>query len=101
MAEAEIPKAVDFFGAYQSSVLSGKDKLKLNKAISDMILSSLRPYEIANEPFLKDLITTALEVGARHGNLGSFHFDLRNKNSLISGDGVRKKLDKVYSEITD
>ena len=32
-------------------LLSPADKKKLNNAISHLILSTLRPYEIANEPF--------------------------------------------------
>ena len=65
---------------------------------SKLVLSTLRPYELANEPFLHDLICTSMEVGASHGAHGSFHFDISKHNKLISGDGVRKSLDKLYNE---
>ena len=73
-----------------------RDKDELNTALTEMILSTLRPYQIANEPFLKRLMVKALEVGARHGNAGTFKFELSGTNRLISADGVRQKLDSVY-----
>ena len=62
------------------------------------MLSTLRPCELANEPFLHDLISISMEVGAKHGANGSFFFDISKANKLISGDGVRKGLDKIYEE---
>ena len=82
-----------------SRALSPTDKVQLNQAISNLILSSLRPYELANEPSLEDLIRISMEVGARHGANRSFKFDLSGSNKLIGGDGVRKGLDKTYEEI--
>ena len=82
--------------------ITANDKKYLNKAINDLVLSSLRPYELANEPFLSYLMEKALEVGARLGcNAGKeIRFCLEDSNKLITGDGVRKNLDKVYTEIT-
>ena len=61
-----------------------------------MILSTLRPYELANEPFLHDLILNAMEVGARLSRERVRRLQLDDDNKLISGDGVRKNLDRVY-----
>ena len=66
-----------------------------------MILSTLRPYEIANEPFFMDVISKAMDIGARHGKSGRCHFSFAGRNKLISGDGVRKNLDKVYNETSE
>ena len=89
-----------FFGALESKVLDSKEKTLLNDAITKMILSSLRPYEITNEPFFADVLCKAMEVGARHGKSCSTtcSFDLTSRNKLISGDGVWKNLDKVYED---
>ena len=87
-----------FFKEVDSAILSGDQKKKLNNSISKLVLSTLRPYELANEPFLHDLICQSMEVGARHGANGSFQFNLSKHNKLISGDGVRKSLDKLYNE---
>ena len=80
------------------SILTPAQKTKLNKAISQLVLSTLRPYELANETFLQDLITASMEVGAAHGGKGVFSFDSTGRNKLISGDGVRKSLDKIYDK---
>ena len=71
--------------------VSDHDKRLLNTAITNMILSSLRPYEIANEPFLASLLEKALEVGARYGYKAGkqLRFCLEDTNKLISADGVR------------
>ena len=80
-------------------LLTHAEKNKLNGAVTEMILSSLRPYEYANDPFLHKLIATAMEVGANHKS-GAFPVVLEGNNKLISGDGVRKNLDKTYAEVT-
>ena len=80
------------------AILTGAQKKKINKAISQLVLSTLRPYELANETFLQDLITASMEVGAHHGANGLFSFDISGRNKLISGDGVRMSLDKTYEE---
>ena len=80
------------------TLLSGKDKSDLNKAVTNLVLSSLRPYELANEPFLRDLVFSAMKVGARIGGSGVKRLKLDDSNKLISGDGVRKNLNKVYDE---
>ena len=49
--------------------LSSHEKGCLNKGITNLILSTLRPYEIANEPFLTSLLEKALEIGAYRGFL--------------------------------
>ena len=98
--EAEDKSIVGFFGRPSGAVLTARDKRDLNSAITKMVLSSLRPYELANEQFLHDLLGTALEVGARHGRFGAISFDLTKENKLISGDGVRKNLDATYTEVT-
>ena len=87
----------DFFRQPDCEVLSFKGKQTLNAAITKMILSKLRPYEITNEPFFMDVISKAMEIGAIHGkhNEKTCHFDLTGKNKLISGDGVRANLDNV------
>ena len=40
-----------------------------------------------------------MEVGANHKS-GAFPVVLEGNNKLISGDGVRKNLDKTYAEVT-
>ena len=90
----------DLFGRVKETILSRKDKLELNGAITRFILSSLRPYEVANEAFLSELIVACMETGARVCNGGTLRINLEKEpNKLITGDGVRKNLDKVYEEI--
>ena len=89
----------EYFGKPPGATLTARDKRDLNDAITTMVLSTLRPYEIANEIFLHDLVSTALEVGARHGRYGAVTFDLSNSNKLIGGDGVRKNLDAIYTDV--
>ena len=87
----------DFFREPECDVLSSTDKKELNAAVTKMVLSTLRPYEIANEPFFMDVISKAMEIGSLHGkqNQKTCRFDLTGKSKLISGDGVRANLDKV------
>ena len=83
-----------FFNAPSTAVLlTAQDKRDLNEAITNLVLSSLRPYELVNESFFGDLLKTTLKVGSRHGRFGEVSFDVSKKNKLISGDGVRKNLD--------
>ena len=86
----------DFFGRGQPAVLTSSDKNKLNNAMTTMILSSLRPCELANDPFFHAVLSTAMGIGARLAQLGASSFSLEGCNKPISGDGVRKNLDKVY-----
>lgn len=90
----------DIFGRVRKTILASKDKTELNSAVTNLVLSTLRPYELANEPFLIDLLSKAMEIGSRYGGGRGVTFDLRDKNKLISGDGVRKNLDRVYDEVT-
>ena len=100
--ESKDSRANGFFNDLKPATkLSGRDKKDLNRAITQMVLSSLRPYELANEPFLGDLLIKAMEVGARHGTKGCNRFDILGDNKLISGNGVRQNLDKVYEETTE
>ena len=95
--QPEIP-----FQEKRCAKLSHADVKKLNKSITEFILSSLRPYELANEPFLTDVVARALEVGASYGARNFFHFDLKgdsNVSQLITADGVRMSLDKVDCEV--
>ena len=88
----------DLFGRVKQTRLTKKDKAELNGAITKFILSSLRHYEVANEPFLSELIVKSMETGARVCNGGVLRINLNENNKLITGDGVRKNLDKVYEE---
>ena len=99
--DASEPKAVDFFGRDPPAKLTPRDRRELNEAVTKMILASLRPYEIVNETFFGDIIETALVVGSRHGKSGSRRFNLKDDDKLISGDGVRAALDKVYDSTVE
>ena len=70
--DPNVRRATDLFGRIPKASLTGKDKSLLNTSITNMILSTLRPYELANEPFLHDLILNAMEVGARLGREREF-----------------------------
>ena len=98
--ESDAKVGLDFFGRSPKTCLSGKDKASLNASVTNLILSTLRPYELANEPFLRDLILNAVNVGYRIGSGGVLRLDFDDESKLITGDGVRKNLGRVYEEIT-
>ena len=91
----------DFFKVNKVPIarLSTADKRSINASLKQFVFSSLRPYEILNEPFLKDVITNAMAVGAHHGKNGTFRFSLTGENSLISGDSARKALSVHYEAL--
>ena len=73
-----------------------EEKIRLNKAITEMTFASIRINEIENQSYLKDLILTALEVGVCHDAGGIIQFTIWGVNMFIYDDAVRQHLDKYY-----